>query len=226
MRALLILTVAAVAAGCASAPKQDLAASGAVQPSDKAATAGCAAPATPIPGGIADPDRQRLYLRVGDGIEAVELATGATVWRTANARWPLAVSEQYLAAARLVEGAEGGLQLSLHEREGGALLSLGPVVAVGGADRLGLQAAFCGEGVIELVWTGAAQGGGVRADLLARTVVGPPADLAASAARLRVGEAKVGELLLRGEGGQLRAYSADGLLRWERPLERERVSAR
>lgn len=224
MRALLILTVAAVVAGCATARKQDAAAQ-AGQAAKAEGAAGCAAPSLLVPGGIADPDGAVLYLRVPDGIEAVALDSGGTVWRTPNARWPLAVSDRYLAAG--AAHSEHEVQLSLHDRKSGALLSLGPLVELGALEGMGLQAAFCGEGVIDLVWTDVkGQGSGVRADLLGRAVVGAPAYVPAAGASFRVGEAKVGELLLRSEGGQLRAYSADGLLRWERPLDAERVSSR
>lgn len=233
MRAPLLVTLVVVgfATGCATARKQESAqaktgASGA----DSGAAPGCSPVATLVPGGIADEARGLLYLRVQDGLEAVELASGATAWRTANARWPLAVSDQYLAAAGGVEDHPGSLRLSLHERGTGALLSFGPVVELGedlSAEGIAVQSAFCGDGVIDLLWMDAkGKASGVRADLKERRVVGPPANIPASGASFRVGEAKVGELLLRSEEGQLRAFSPDGSLRWERPLAAERLSAR
>src|SRR5262245_9627806 len=65
-----------------------------------------AARANPFPGGILDPSGRTAYVAgAGGGLEALDLATGDVVWRTARAQVPLLVVGDCLYAQANEEGA-------------------------------------------------------------------------------------------------------------------------
>ncbi len=191
--------------GCASTPKRDETAASTPAPPPPAAEA-CGPLATVVPGGIADPQGAVLFLGTAQGLEAVDAATGATLWRSPSVAVALAVGEGRIAAALPVEDSPGELRLALLERGTGALLSFGPQLKVGSGPR----GTFCQDGEVDLVWDGPQL---AKVDLNRRVVLSGPQ----RGGRLGTAEGPL-EVELRAQGGVLRAYAKDGSLRWERPL--------
>lgn len=193
--------------GCATTPKREETAASAPAPAQPAAEA-CGPLATAVPGGIADPEGTVLYLGADHGLEAVDAATGVTLWRSPNVAQALAVGEGRIAAALPVEDSPGELRLALLERSTGALLSLGPQLKVGPDAR----GAFCQEAEVDLVWAGPHS---AKVDLARRVVLSGPH----RGGRAPPASAKNAlQVELRSQDGTLRAYATDGSLRWERPL--------
>ncbi|MDQ3262918.1 MAG: PQQ-like beta-propeller repeat protein [Myxococcota bacterium] len=192
--------------GCATAQKKEETATPA--PQQQPAAEACGPLASAVPGGIAEPAGAVLFLGTAQGLEAVDAASGVTLWRSPSVTRALAVGEGRIAAAIEVEDSPGELRLALLERSTGALLSLGPQLQVGPQVR----GAFCQEAEVDLVWPGPHF---AKVDLARRVVLSGPhlggrAPLASTDGALQVE--------LRSQGGVLRAYAQDGSLRWERPL--------
>jgi len=222
---LLSVVVLVTLVGCATARKRDEAAEAQGKPgAEMAAPEPCAALAMAVPGGIADTEGAVLLLRAEEGIEAVDLATGATLWRNPSVDRAIAVGQGRVAAATQMEDSPAEVRLALLEGGTGALISMGPHLSLGSPDAE-LRGAFCSTTEVDLAWSDGATSGSARVDLSHRTVIAGPRR--GPVLSLRVpSTARIQQLELRAEEGVLRAYSGDGSLRWERPFRRDRVSSR
>ena len=85
--------------------------------------------AVPFPCGVADAAAGVAYVSVDGGIVAVDLETGQELWRTALAWRPLAIVEDRLAAACLLDGRPSAIRIALLDptREGQPTLVSDPV---------------------------------------------------------------------------------------------------
>jgi hypothetical protein len=72
-----------------------------------------------LPNGIADPDGKMGYFRAaGNRIEAVNLATGRVIWKTAAAAWPLAVFCGEAVVAVRVKGRRDRVRIAVLDGDG------------------------------------------------------------------------------------------------------------